>query len=278
RTLAAGSVDDEERAVQRDLDTKRLVLDDPLLRRRDTGALCPPSRRRAERGTAHARRSSVERGDRVALPGHRAPHDRRLPGPSDLTLQTRRERLAIGPDAREARSHVDVMHSVDRTAADGVVRMVLEQRAPQRADLLARDPARQRVERLAALEEQPFAPGVLLFDPDARGIHPAEDRAIPAAHHLAHYLATRLGHLGLVLLEAPDARVDVPRCLVKRGDRFGQARVRVDVIDDVRREDAVARRSLPAELRADPFALVADATREDIRAVSEAAQDLRRLR
>jgi len=89
-------------------------------------------------------------------------------------------------DAREAWSHVEVVHRVDRATADRVVRMVLEQGPPERPQGVAGTAAAERVERLAALEEQPLACGVLLLDPGARGVHPTEDRPVLAGHHLAN--------------------------------------------------------------------------------------------
>ncbi len=96
-------------------------------------------------------------GDRVPLPRHGAPHHGRLSGRYELASKTSGERFAVGPDAQEARRHVHVVHGIDRAAADRVVRMVLQERAPERAHLVARGAARERVERLAALEQQPFA-------------------------------------------------------------------------------------------------------------------------
>ena len=208
------------------------------------------------------------------------------------------------------------------------MRVVLQQRAPERPHLVPRGATRERVERLAPLEQEALARHVLLFDPYARGVHAAEDRPVTAAHHLADHQAAWLGHVRLVLLEARDARVDVGQQLVPCPHGFGQTRVRIDVIvtdheeqrravrvrggdvehapepaahprakrlrrlggiadelqpagvvvDEMRGEDAVARWSLPAELGADALAFVADAAREDVRAVAEAAKQLWRLR
>jgi hypothetical protein len=72
----------------------------------------------------------------------------------------------------------------------------------------------------------------------------------------AHARAKRLRRLGGIADELEPARV---------------------VVDEMRREDAVARWPLPAELSADALTLVANAAREDVRAVAETAEQLRRL-
>ena len=101
--------------------------------------------------------------------------------------------------------------------------MVLQERPPQRAHLVARGAARERVERLAELEEQPFASGVLLFDPRASRIDTAQDGPVTAADHLADDRAARLRDRRLVFLEARDTGVDVRRRRAQRRDRLGQA-------------------------------------------------------
>ena len=73
---------------------------------------------------------------------------------------------------------------------------------------------------------------------------------------------------------APNTSAKLLRRLREIADQLKSAGV---VIDEVRCEDSIARGRLPAELRADALTLVTDATREDVAAVPEAAQELGRL-
>src|SRR5439155_21069606 len=110
--------------------------------------------------------------------------ERRVPLAEHAPLQRRRERRAVDGHPIEPGAHVDVVDVVDRAAADRVVRVVLQQGPPQRAELVALVAAGDRVERLAALEEEALAPRVLLLDPDALRVHAAEDRSVAATDEL----------------------------------------------------------------------------------------------
>ena len=99
--------------------------------------------------------------------------------------------------------------------------MVLQQHPPEGAKLLARAAAGQRVEWLAALEEQSLAGGVRLLDPDAGRVHAAQDRPVAAAHDLACDDARARRHHRGVLLETRNPRVHRWKRLVQRGDRLG---------------------------------------------------------
>src|SRR4029077_14333047 len=98
-----------------------------------------------------------------------APRDRHAAETRELGREVGGEALALSADAREPRAHVDVVDGVDGAPADRVVRMVLEQRPPERPQGLAVRATAERVERLAALPGQPFARWLLLFEPHARG-------------------------------------------------------------------------------------------------------------
>src|SRR5581483_8208217 len=170
RAPAGGEIGHVERAIRRDLHAERLVLDDAVAARTHARALRADRRGRAEAGAPDGGRHAVEIDDGHARPGQVAPDQLPRALAEHATLERRGERLTIGPHAREPGRHVDVVDVVDGAATDRVVRMVLEQRAPQAADLVARRTAGKRVQRLAPLEQQPLAYGVLLLDPHARRV------------------------------------------------------------------------------------------------------------
>ena len=172
---ATRAVDDVERAVQRDLDPQRFVLDDAVLRRRHTSTLDAARRRRpnAAQRTRVGRPSSDTTASRShgtalqtigALPLHPAVSQdaRRAP-------RRRRGRAqSAGPCQRRAR-HRSSSRRSNRAGGSGAA--CARATAP-----LLRAATRQCVEGLAPFQQEPFACPVLLFDPHARGVHGAEDR------------------------------------------------------------------------------------------------------
>ena len=108
--------------------------------------------------------------------------------------------------------------------------MVLQERAPELAELGARGPAGQGVERLATLQEEAFAERVLLLDPHAGGVHAAEDRPVAAAHYLAADDATRQRRRVGVFLQARDAGVEPRRQAAHDRDGLPETRVGLDVV------------------------------------------------
>ena len=102
--------------------------------------------------------------------------------------------------------------------------MVLKERAPQSAQFIARGAAGECVERLAALDQQPFAGDVLLLDPHARRVHAAKDRPVATAHDLAGDDAAADRHRRGVLLETRDPRVDARKRPMHGDDGLGRCR------------------------------------------------------
>src|SRR5205823_14712411 len=113
--------------------------------------------------------------------------------------------VAAGSDVGEAGPHVEVVHVVDRTATDRIVRMVLQQGPPQGAQGFAGTAAAERVQRLAALQEQSLAGGILLLDPDPGRVHAAQDRTVLAGDHLPDEDAGRSRYGGDELFERRDS-------------------------------------------------------------------------
>ena len=188
-----------------------LVLDDAVLGRAHSRAAAAFRRGRAERDAAHPRRRAGDIDDGVARPREVVPHDRRHAVAEKALLERRGERAAVDADPVEARLHVDVVHRVDGTAADRIVRMVLQQRAPQRADVVDVLTTGEGIERLAPLEEQPLADDVLLLDPHTGRVHGPQDRTVPAVDDLARMRHPRRRHHRDVVLETCDPGMQVGR-------------------------------------------------------------------
>ena len=173
---------------------------------------------------------SVDRDDRVACPGKGIPDHRHAARAGELAEEPAREGFATAVNEGEAWRHIDVVHRVDRAAADRIVRVVLQQHPPELAELVARATAGERVERLAALDKKPLTGNVLLFDPDTSRVHAAQDRTVPPARDLAAHHVLERRHRGRVLLQACDPGIDVREDLAHGADGLRQARICVDVI------------------------------------------------
>ena len=191
-------------------------------------------------GLAHPGRVRVPGHDRAprARLGRRDPRRQRRDNPSQLRLRDVRH-------PREARLHL-VVHGVDRAAADGIVRMVLERDAPgeieERGVGVAAERGEPRGERLEMARQQTVVQEVGALERHARGRASLEQRRPQAGAQLAAVHREVGRSLAPRALEKtrqrPDLGAGARQLRDRRLQRGGKPRLRHDVIAPVHQQQA----------------------------------------